>query len=1176
MQREDSTSPIKVLNQVFRQYKLVSVSLKEAALDSPSFRANANHMDAQLLQTEKWFTALVASFSKLPKQVKQLQSFFNSCLEFLVPLFLQEGIVDQEYTSAAFLTSKDGMSHLWLFAFNVLLFDTTGIEMTKNECLSRIEEYKKIRRRFDAAQEKYDNFLLIHMATPKSKEARLILEDLLQLAEARKTYIQLCLDLVQEFSDLTRLMNGELIKMNFTLWRERIEKIGSSPFATALLQDLWTTAKRVEAWSESYQHAMGNMSEDFAVAKKNVLERTVGGYTPSTELNDYRTLLINNRVLSDCDETAVEKHGYLFMKTWRRDKANKPFWVRRWVFVQGGVLGFLVLSPSQTSVQETDKIGVLLCNVKYAPNEERRFCLEVKTIDTTIILQAETLRELKLWIKVFDNAKSKIVAEDSPMHNLFHIASGRYPPIVTEFLSSVNTALDRELTSARVITAGGQIVTSSKLSTHLERNEKFFERHIFHQVGRISLPFSTDTTRSSLIAYSLAGSTAVPTALSANIWGSINWGGYYLYDATLGDLQEALELPEEKLTKQIGMGIRLPKNYPNLWLARDLQLRALFESALEVGECCLVSYNCLVSPNLRQELRATQFFTAQHSYMYVHSMGFVSLTKSPILHLCEAASTSQRNYDLLKLTLIHGQIKMKVYLDDGELVAKKLNCIFQNAASDKPSKVSDLITRLVEIENAHNLAKNEKRNLLLHPHQESSIIDPFEFIKQNGSQELPSKTVSFPDRMTFIGEHIVKLPPQALFTCLFGSHSTLLDELHPVVQVRHRENVDWQTSADPDIVLEREFPIEFAFFSNKGGRFRMKQIVEHLQPDEFYSIKTIGGKFKVMYSPEFSFLGRFTITAIEGGQSKLTYYSTVNIEGRTFLSMLLRRLCTTFGKSSFGRLRRKVDEAAKIIGHNGKPLKAIYHYGKIRITDTPRAVALNILVTRLAIWDVIRLAFRGTLISVGRRLLVGLSHVFAFVSSLVRALSMHGLLLGVIVVLSFMNILLGARSTYHYWNGRHAKSMVKEVLQFEPMRMERAVYLKDIQDLIMQKAPSFNDTLCFQTFQNKSFVLNHHQALSWNRVYDEDLSHELALKLSNSLQEIALKRNELLVSLNMLNQMEEEIAKAEWRNWLTQELFKCEQVKHLDLLGSTPADMEGLDSYCDSCSQEMSFLLARS
>ena len=93
-----------------RQIRLIAVTFKEAALDSPSFRASINHMDDQIDNIEKWIMALSSSVKKFPKYLEELQSFSNSFLEHLVPPFIQDGLIDQEYTVQSLSTSGDGLN----------------------------------------------------------------------------------------------------------------------------------------------------------------------------------------------------------------------------------------------------------------------------------------------------------------------------------------------------------------------------------------------------------------------------------------------------------------------------------------------------------------------------------------------------------------------------------------------------------------------------------------------------------------------------------------------------------------------------------------------------------------------------------------------------------------------------------------------------------------------------------------------------------------------------------------------------------------------------------------------------------------------------------------------------------------------------------------------------------
>lgn len=1165
----------------YRFFKLISVNFKEAALDSPSFRASMNHLDLQLLNTEKWFVALSASFSKIPRVIQELQGFLDSFMEYLVPVFMQDGLLDQEYTVSSLNNTKDGLKKIWKLALGIIEVNMPNIEITKSEIIERIATYKQLRRQFDAAQEKYDKFLSVYMALSKLKEAPMILEDLLQVFAVRKEYLQLSLDLTMEISEVSNLINEKINHRNFLLWKEKMDKFSYDPMVAELLSEFWTKTDRIQCWSEAYHKAMLNLSADLLLARKHIEERTISQFTPSNLLNDYRALLINSKVLEEANEPAAEIHGYLFMKTWT-ERSNKPIWVKRWAFIQSGVFGFLVLSPSHTSVQETDKIGVLLCNAKYSPNEDRRFCFEVKTIDTSLVLQAETLDELKSWLKVFDNARNRIINENDPMHELFSLASGRYPPLVTEFLSTTNTVMDKQMSSSRIINSAGQIITSSKLSSHLEKNEKLFQSSIYNQIAHIYLPFITDASRSSLIAYSLTGSTSVPTALSANIWGSLNWGVYYMNDVVPNELVED-DIPEEEFTKQIGNGMRVPKNFPNAWLPRDIQLRALFESCVGPLECCLVSFNCLLSPNAQQELRGTTFFTQNHIYSYIHSLGFVSLSKAPITHFVEAQCTHKKHYDMLKVVNLQGSLRAKLFLDDGFLIAKKLNCIFENAASNEPLGLTGLIRQILKIETEYNAEKKKakaKAKRLIGEDQTSVLngTSDIQFVSQPTLNHL--FRVDYSDEMTLLGEHIVNLPPKALFHIFFGSRSTLLQEAYPVVTIRISDRTKWMKDPDNENGLFRGFVTDFRYYGSKHGRFTVIQELDPWVDNEYYNCKITRSSFKIKYGPEFKFVSRIILIG-ENGHTKFKYYGgVITTDKKSPLGWLVKKIGSTYSNSFFGSICRSIDEATRSIGHNGKVLKAIYQYGKIEVTDLPYQNP-QIPPSEASLGTVIRLFYMGTMTSAGRRLVSTAYFILSVLKLIFTNLSAHRILVGIISMLTIMNLFLGARSTKYYWQAKEARELAREVLNFEPMMMQRAIYLKDIRELIMKNDLIASDSTCFQTFRNSSFVLNFDQPATWSNAYQDDMTRSVAIKLRKSLQEIGIRRNELIVNLRMLNSLEEEIARGEWKNWLMSELEKCDYFRNLPLLEEAAildsdfeTGVETLNEFCSSCSKEMDVLLS--
>ena len=68
----------------------------------------------------------------------------------------------------------------------------------------------------------------------------------------------------------------------------------------------------------------------------------------------------------------AEKQGWLNQRT-LTGKPTRTTWVRRWYYVKNGIFGWLVQGARSGGVEESERIGVLLCSVRPEPQEERRF-----------------------------------------------------------------------------------------------------------------------------------------------------------------------------------------------------------------------------------------------------------------------------------------------------------------------------------------------------------------------------------------------------------------------------------------------------------------------------------------------------------------------------------------------------------------------------------------------------------------------------------------------------------------------------------------------------------------------------------------------------------------------------------------------------------------------------------
>jgi hypothetical protein len=211
---------------------------------------------------------------------------------------------------------------------------------------------------------------------------------------------------------------------------------------------------RVRGWSREMENGERVFKRELQLARKQIEDTAELAIRPSRELDDYAVSTVpylgqsSIRSPKKEGETAEreEKQGWLFQRT-ITGKPSRTVWVRRWFYVKHGIFGWLNNSLRTSAVEESEKTGVLLCGVRPAFTEERRFCFEVKTKDSTIVLQAETQAELIEWISAFEVAKRKalenpastdaIAAGSKSVDAAFAIS----PPISAEFAARVG---DRE------------------------------------------------------------------------------------------------------------------------------------------------------------------------------------------------------------------------------------------------------------------------------------------------------------------------------------------------------------------------------------------------------------------------------------------------------------------------------------------------------------------------------------------------------------------------------------------------------------------------------------------------------------------------------------------------------------------------------------------------------------
>lgn len=399
---------------------------------------------------EKWLDNYVRSIAKLSHEVVPLESLINAYLaQSVPPTHVSEAVLDHDYTLLAMKRYGEGAKQVWAATLNGLKkLETNMVEPVRTFLQNDLRVFKETRRQVEQSQKHLDSLLSRYSAQAKTKEASSLREDAFQVHEARKMYLKASMDFSVTAPQLRMALDKMLVKMFSDQWRDtqNMRQLGTL--------EKWTgDIERVRGWSREMEGGERTFKKELHMARKQIEESAELAIRPSRELDDYSadaSTVSRPRGPSATQLPAPggkpkpirsEKQGWLNLRT-ISGKPSRTVWLRRWFYVKNGIFGWLVQGSRSGAVEESERIGVLLCSCRAANSDDRRYVFEVKTKDTTIVVQAETQPELNEWLSAFDVAKQKALEDPAstespglgpkPQDPAFAIS----PPSAPEFAAS--------------------------------------------------------------------------------------------------------------------------------------------------------------------------------------------------------------------------------------------------------------------------------------------------------------------------------------------------------------------------------------------------------------------------------------------------------------------------------------------------------------------------------------------------------------------------------------------------------------------------------------------------------------------------------------------------------------------------------------------------------------------
>ncbi|KAK4137155.1 hypothetical protein BT67DRAFT_414143 [Trichocladium antarcticum] len=394
----------------------IPVALNEAALDSPTFRATAQHFCDQLDSLERWLDSYARSTTKLVHDVLAIEDTVHAYIAKLaLPPHLgtpaDSVVLDADYTLPALRRAADGARGWWGGILGAAKrMEAVAVEPVRGFIGGELRAFREVRRVLDAAQKGFDGTLARYVGQSKTKEPSSLREDAFAVFETRRAYLKASMDYCLMAPQVRAGLDRLLVRVCADMDRE-VGRCGREPGdARGRAQEL----ERMRGWAKEMEMSEGVFRRELQAARREIGESTLAAYKPSRELEDYSISTVpylgSRGPMSvqrkDHVATISEKSGWLFLRL-LSGKPVRTAWVRRWYYCRDGIFGWFVQGPQ--GVLQGEEIGVLLCSARPAVQEERRFCFEIKTKTQTIMLQAETQAQLIEWLEVFEVAKKKAI-----------------------------------------------------------------------------------------------------------------------------------------------------------------------------------------------------------------------------------------------------------------------------------------------------------------------------------------------------------------------------------------------------------------------------------------------------------------------------------------------------------------------------------------------------------------------------------------------------------------------------------------------------------------------------------------------------------------------------------------------------------------------------------------------
>ncbi|QPG75565.1 hypothetical protein FOA43_002920 [Brettanomyces nanus] len=1130
--------------------RLVAVGLKEASTDSPSFRASMKYIEtavAEMVHSLRQILAFFQRYSGISADLDDLQDEFNLVFGPIGTAEASNELLNKDIAAPCLEQTIGGTNSIFRIMKSLMWFESPIFDEIQKFLDNDIANYWTLQRQFQSIQSKYDGLWVKYMSLPKSHDPAETREDAVQLFEIRKQYVHLALSLWIFVKQLDYRISLLFVNICNSLWPSapKFSLLAPTLGLSPVYKSIMSLKASLFLQLASYKTLMGNLTTVRESSERGIVDL----FSPSSEMTDYDPAHINDGNLylkGDAAEQQFEKHGWVFLKS-RLIGTGELVWIRRWLFVKADVYGFLSISNNGQYVEESDKFGILLANVTYLPEENRKFCFQIRTLQASLVLQVETLGDLRSWLTVFRTVKFHAMKED------MGFATSRYQPLV-DLLRLVP-----------VVEADYSLVASTQQEDKIRKLVNGQLMHI-HPVLDINPPMTTQMTSLAVLSHLYLSSAPIPGASTGNFWGFVNWGLYYVVNR---DSKAFLAKMIKARRPKPSLIVRYSESYPHDLKMADVELRSIFEGFIGPKELVLIRFKASWSPNSSQELFCKIYVTENAFYIYTNNCGLISVSPLPLTDFLYGEVVPKTHCDVIKVYLVSGlSIKMKVFIGSAYVICDQINLLLRSGRSSKPRSMEDLISNFKKLEKQAQKTETEAigvtpvvKSAVVEATPSNSVITVPEEVFGKGSEGgglMKFRNGSLP---VMLCEKSYNLPAKALFHILLGDESFMLQCMQPetpsAISDKGVGHTPWRCN-------EKQVLSRIVWDASNKNVGTLQQI-DKMVNNKYYSFTQTSPKLRILFGVLRRVQLRFVISNLSYHTCGLVIYYHLEKKDHR-VAYFVQKMLSKILRYRVEELDIRIRGTQKLISKESRKIaSSIKLFGLITKFDSnePMSEELTfesqvkyVSAQQLIVCYIERLNFVA-----GRIMKVVFEWMLLVGTYLMEIFKGNLPWIGLLVLSSIVNLVLVGRTSYSYWEQRSIEQYANELSE-RPSYMQRQISISEMNEILQPRTSqvSYNSSrsLCFQEFSKVASLMMIGKAKedSWGS------------SMTDSLIGLRLKRNELLAQMNILNSVERSYIYKEWQNWVLKEHKNCELVRKKF---SDKYDTE-VEEYCDSVSHEMEYL----